>query len=175
MVLFEDECHVKHGDSLGYVWGKRNERVGVRMLNERDSKTFFGVLDLQTHKFHLKEYAWANMESTVDFLKYLLQQFKIAKQLIIIWDGASFHKGALVQQFLDSVNQGLEPKDWKIHCLLFAPNAPEQNPVEDCWLKAKNYMRENILKNLSFKDSINSFKEAFNNLTFDFGKLNWYF
>ena len=66
-MLFEDECHVKHGDSLGYVWGKRNERVGVRMLNERDSKTFFGVLDLQTHKFHLKEYAWANMESTVDF------------------------------------------------------------------------------------------------------------
>ena len=97
------------------------------------------------------------------------------KQLIIIWDGASFHKGSLVQQFLEAVNQGLEVKDWKIHCLLFAPNAPEQNPVEDCWLKAKNYMRENILKNLNFKDSIKSFIESFNKLTFDFGKLTWYF
>jgi hypothetical protein len=29
------------------------------------------------------------------------------------------------------VNQGLEEKDWKVTCLLLAPNAPEQNPVED--------------------------------------------
>ena len=41
VVLFEDECRVKHGDSLGCVWGKRNERVSIKMLNERDSKTFF--------------------------------------------------------------------------------------------------------------------------------------
>ena len=65
MVLFEDECHVKHGDSLGYVWGKRNERVSIKMLNERDSKTFFGALDLQTHEFYLKEYLWADRKSVV--------------------------------------------------------------------------------------------------------------
>lgn len=174
-MLFEDECHVKHGDSLGYIWGRRNKRTSVKMQNERHSKTFFGALDLYSQQFYLKEYPWANMESTVDFLKYLMEQFKQARQLILIWDGASFHKGALIQEFLLSVNQGLEMKDWKIHCLLFAPNAPEQNPVEDCWLKAKNYMRENIFKNLTFNDAIKSFKESFDNLTFDFGKLSWYF
>ena len=28
-----------------------------------------------------------------------------------------------------------------ITCILFAPNAPEQNPVEDIWLQAKNFIR----------------------------------
>jgi len=27
-----------------------------------------------------------------------------------------------------------EKSEWLIRCELFAPNAPEQNPVEDIWL-----------------------------------------
>ena len=38
--------------------------------------------------------------------------------------------------YLNKVNQGLEEKDWKVTCLLFATNAPDQNPVEDVWLQA---------------------------------------
>jgi putative transposase len=29
-----------------------------------------------------------------------------------------------------------------INCILFAPNAPEQNPVEDIWLQGKNLLRK---------------------------------
>ncbi|MEG3960357.1 hypothetical protein QT982_33815, partial [Microcoleus sp. herbarium2] len=29
-----------------------------------------------------------------------------------------------------------------ITCILFAPNSPQQNPVEDIWLKAKNFLRK---------------------------------
>jgi len=147
----------------------------VKTLNERQSKTFYGALDLWTREFYPKEYPWANMESTVDFMKYLRAQFKQTIKLLFVWDGASFHKGCLVQQYLEQVNEGLEKENRLVHCLLFTPNAPEQNPVEDCWLKAKNSMGENILNTLNSNDSINYFKESFNNLTFDFGKLKWYF
>ena len=145
------------------------------MLNERHSKTYYGALDLMTQKFYIKEYEWANMEKTVDFLKFLMEQNPLAKQIITIWDGATFHTGNLVKEFLDSVNKGLEESEWKIRCLLFAPNAPDQNPVEDCWLKAKNYIRQHILDNKSFKDVSQCFKMSFDILSFDFGKLNWYF
>lgn len=175
-MLFEDECHVKHGDSTGYVWGRKGQRVEVPMMNERHSKTFYGALDLFSQAFHLQQYDWANMENTVKFLKWLMEErYPNAKRIFIIWDGASFHKGHLVREFLDSVNQGLKKNKWKIHCLLFAPNAPDQNPVEDCWLKAKNFIRKNILQNDSFAKVVQCFKNAFNELDFDFAKLSWYF
>jgi transposase len=145
------------------------------MMNERHSQTFYGALNLVSKEFHLKEYDCANMENTVDFLEYLMEQHKDVKQLFIVWDGASFHKGKLVQEFLQKVNKGLKKSKWRITCLLFAPNAPEQNPVEDCWLKAKNYVRKHILENKTFKDVVNCFKKGFKEISFDFGKLKWYF
>ena len=30
-------------------------------------------------------------------------------------------------------------KEWLINCTKFAPNAPEQNLVEDIWLQTKNF------------------------------------
>jgi len=43
---------------------------------------------------------------------------------------------------LSSVNGDKKPVNWSITCILFAPNAPEQNPVEDIWLQAKNFLRK---------------------------------
>lgn len=167
---------MKHGDSTGYVWGRKGKRVEVPMMNERHSKTFYGALDLFSRDFHLQQHDWANMENTVKFLKWLMEEkYPKAKRIFIVWDGASFHKGHLVKEFLDSVNQGLKKSKWKIHCLLFAPNAPDQNPVEDCWLKAKNFVRKSILQNRTFAQIIQCFKNAFNELDFDFNKLSWYF
>jgi transposase len=175
IVLFQDECHLKHGDAEGYVWGKKGERISVPMMNERHSQTFYGALDLVSREFHLKEYDWANMANTVDYLQWLMDKYPLAKRIIIVWDGASFHTGELVRQFLQKVNGGLKESKWKLHCLLFAPNAPEQNPVEDCWLQAKNYVRRHILETTTFKDVVKCFNRAFNELNFDFGKLGWYF
>jgi transposase len=176
VVLFEDECHLKHGDSLGYVWGKKGERVEIPMENERTSQTFYGALNLITKQFHLKAFSKGNMENTVDYLKWLSQKvYPEAKRIVLIWDGASYHTGRLVQELLASVNAGLQPADWKIHCLLLAPNAPDQNPVEDSWLKAKNYVRQAAFRHLSFAKIVEKFKEAFQKLSFDFNKLNWYF
>jgi transposase len=71
-----------------------------------------------------------NGENTVFFMKQL-QKLNPEKKLMIIWDGASYHDCGEVQAYLDEVNRWLEEKDWKITCLLFETNAPEQNPVED--------------------------------------------
>jgi len=48
------------------------------------------------------------------------------------------------------VNKGKPPEKWQINCILFAPNAPQQNPVEDIWLQAKNLLRKLAYRCKSF-------------------------
>jgi transposase len=44
----------------------------------------------------------------------------------------------------------LAEADWKVTCLRFAPNAPEQNPTEDGWLKGKPHLRKQFALNKTF-------------------------
>ncbi|MEI2583327.1 hypothetical protein [Scytonema sp. PRP1] len=60
----------------------------------------------------------------------------------MIWDGASYHRSVEFPAYLNSVNQGLDVQEWKITCIRFAANDPEQNPVEDIWLYAKKFVTE---------------------------------
>jgi len=45
--------------------------------------------------------------------------------------------------YLESVNQGLKPTKWKILRPRFAPNAPEQNPIEK-YLVARKTVGESV-------------------------------
>ena len=45
-----------------------------------------------------------------------------------------------MKTYLHEINPGLEEPKWKVTCMWFAPQAPEQNPVEDLWLKGKNWI-----------------------------------
>lgn len=71
-----------------------------------------------------------NSASTIEFIKHL-QSYRPDQRIALIWDGAKYHKSDDLKEFLASVNDGCEPDHWSINCILFAPNAPEQNPVED--------------------------------------------
>ena len=71
-------------------------------------------------------------------LKYLQAQYPQSR-IALIWDGASYHRSKEVKNYLNSINQGLEPRKWKITCIRFAPNAPEQNPIEDVWRECQTF------------------------------------
>ncbi len=38
-----------------------------------------------------------------------------------------------------------EKSEWLIICELFAPNAPEQNPVEDIWLVWQKFAEKTLV------------------------------
>jgi transposase len=50
------------------------------------------------------------------------------------------HTGENMQNFLAKQNEGLAPSEWKITCELFAPYAPEENPVEAIWFQLKSLL-----------------------------------
>jgi len=173
VVFFVDECHLLGGDICGYVWGQTDIRIEVPIKNIKDRQTYFGALDYQTLEFIVHEYPAGNSSSTVEFVKYLQIQ-RPGQRIALIWDGASYHKSDEMKEFLASVNQEHEPEQWQITCILFAPNAPEQNPVEDVWLQAKNFLRKfwHLCKSFSVVKWL--FKFFTNHQKFDFPKLRRY-
>jgi transposase len=57
---------------------------------------------------------------------------------------------------------------------VFAPNAPEQNPVEDIWLQGKNFMKKHWHLCKPFPLIKKLFMFITHCETFDFPKLNMY-
>ncbi|MBF2048720.1 MAG: transposase [Elainella sp. C42_A2020_010] len=140
-VLFLDECHLLWGDSCGYTWGKRNQRVKVPIASPKQRQTYFGALDYHTKRFEVHPYDTGNTENTITFLQYLLSLDAQAR-LVLIWDGVPYHCSKELREFLSQVNGNLLPEQWRIRCIQLAPYAPEQNPVEDIWLEAKRILRQ---------------------------------
>ena len=155
------------------MWGKKNERIEVPITNERERQTYYGVLDVYKKEVFLQSDDCGNGENTVSFVKYV-QRINAGKKLLFIWDKASYHRYSAMKNYLEEVNHGLEEKDWKMTCLFFESDAPEQNPVEDIWLKGKNFLRRHFYQNKTFYQVKESFYNFLNHQIFDREKLAWY-
>lgn len=173
-VMFLDECHLLWGDVCGYGWSKRNERVDIPVKSTRERQTYYGALDYLTKTFVVNESDSGNETNTIAFLKYLQSLDEGQSRLIVIWDGASYHRSHAVQDFLRHVNSDLPPEEWKITCLRLAPNAPEQNPVEDIWLQAKQFIRQVCRSCKRFKSVKFMFKFFTHCQSFAFAKAFMY-
>ena len=140
-VFMIDECHLLWGDRLGYVWGRTDKRIEIPIKNEKERQRYYGALDYQTKEFIIKEYQSGNTENTIDFICHLQSQ-RPGKRLAIFWDGATYHDSKEFREYLTKMNHGLLEEEWLITCTKFAPNAPDQNPVEDIRLQGKSFLRQ---------------------------------
>ena len=140
IIFFQDECHLLWGDACGYVWGPMAQRLVVPMTNEKERQTFYGVVNIETGEVLVQPYEKGDGKNTVVFLKYLQQKYP-EKKIVLLWDGASYHKYGLTRDYLRELNEGVAEEDWRITCILLAPHAPEQNPIETVWGHAKSQLR----------------------------------
>lgn len=170
----QDECHLIWGDTCGYTWLPKNKKVAVGMTNFRKRQTYYGFVNIVDGRFGLYEYDRGDGASTVDFLKKVRDRFK-GKTVWLVWDGASYHKCKEVAAYLAEVNNGLDEEDWTLRLILFEKNAPDQNPVEDIWLKGKNFLRRNFYRFNSFAKVKKGFKGFLDGNSFHFHKYQWYF
>lgn len=171
--MFMDECHLMAGDLAGYVWGIRGERVEVPVVNERERQTYYGALDLLSGRVHVEPHSAGNTDNTLSYLKFLRQQFA-QQRLLILWDGASYHRSHRIREYLAQVNDGLPERQWTIHCVQFAPNDPSQNPIEDVWLQAKNWLRRMAGLKPCFAGLKALFEQFLSLELFDFPKMYRY-
>ncbi len=143
------------------------------MTNFRQRQTYYGAIEQKNGATTVQAYPAGDGASTVAFIQLLRQKYA-DKRLLLIWDGATYHKGTEMVDYLTSLNHGLDATAWWVTCLLFAPNAPEQNPIEDIWLKGKQYIRKNWRLCDRFRTVKTLFLDAIQNRFFDFPKLHMY-
>ena len=144
-----------------------------RFETPRQDKTYDGAFDLYNHDFVLAPRDRGNGENTISFIERL-RALHPNKKRVIVWDGARYHRCEAVRAYLETVNRGLEERNWKVTCLLFAPNAPDQNPVEDMWLRGKNFLRKHFYENKTFRQVKSSFFNFLNQQIINFTKIKWY-
>ena len=102
LIFFLDECHLIWGDICGYVWGRTDMRVEIAVKNEREKQTYYGAINYRTGKVITKEYPQGNTENTIQFVSELIQENK-NKKLVIIWDGASYHRSQEWRDYLEEL------------------------------------------------------------------------
>ncbi|MHB8629929.1 MAG: transposase [Aggregatilineales bacterium] len=173
-VLLEDECHLVWGDACGKVWGPRTTRIEVPMTNERERQTYYGAVNRLSRAFHLQEFPAGKGEYTVPSRRWVRDLYP-GKHIILLWDGASYHRDSHVKALLAELNDGLPEKDWPLVCSPLAPNAPHQNPVEAIWLQGKNHLRKNFAQNKTFAAVKKCFYQFLNQFFFNSAKFAWYF
>ena len=121
----------------------------------------------------LNPYDTGNTEHTIEFVRYMQDRYPKSR-LLFIWDGATYHKSEEFKKWLHLINDGYEENDRPVTCMFFAPNAPDQNPVEDIWLKGKNFLRSKFLDCNFFSDAVRIFEDFLDGNSFDFPKLSLY-
>jgi transposase len=173
VVLFVDECHLLWGDTRGDVWGPRGERVDIPILNERERQPYYGAINLRTGRPVAMPVETGNGEHSVLFLKALRRNFQ-GRRLMVIWDRASYHRGELVKAYLKELNGDCPEQERLIHLEYFAPNAPEQNPMEDVWLAAKQWLRKHVFLLDTFEQVTHHFVTFIHDFILETTKFDWY-
>lgn len=173
IILFLDECHLVWHDMCGYGWGLSHQRLHIPISNERERQTYYGALNMQTGEVIVADYPTANTVSTIVFLEQLRAHYP-EKSLVVLWDNVSYHRSLEIQNYLANINYNTNESNRNIHCINFAPHAPEQNPIETVWLKAKQKIRTYFHECSTFKRVKELFIESIRHQYFDFPKLHMY-
>ena len=132
LLVYLDEAHIHQEADLGYGWAERGQRLWVASSSPGLSAkvSFYGLYLYNEGQVRLWPYPRANGEHTSDVLRRLRAEHP-KRELVVLWDGAPYHRAGVVQQ----VATGLGIK------LLPLPGySPDLMPVEALW----RWLREDV-------------------------------
>src|SRR4051794_40841613 len=116
LLVYLDEAHIHQDADLGYGWADRGRRFWVASPSPglSDKLTFYGLYLYNEGQVRLWPYARANGEHTVDVLRRLRTEWPEDK-LIVVWDGASYHRASVVRDAAEALQIALVPLPGYIH------------------------------------------------------------
>lgn len=134
IILCEDEMVLSSTTTFQKIWLKKGEYPKIEVSNTKKNKSIYGFLNIKTGKQHAFIKYWQNMYITVDILKEIRKIYPKQK-LVIFWDGAGWHRGSKVQDFIK--------EDGFIETIYFPPYSPEENPQEHVWKAGRSAVTHN--------------------------------
>ena len=135
LLVYIDEAHIHQDADLGFMWSVCGKRawVGSTSPGLSAKSTFYGLYAYNEGQVHIWPYERANGEITIEVLKRLRDIYPDRK-LIIIWDGASYHRSATVQEAAAALEMTL---------IKLPAYSPDFMPVEALW----RWLREDVTYN----------------------------
>jgi transposase len=126
---FEDESGVGIRTRSGRTWGKVGVPPEVRVTEQRGGYNVLSIITAQGELCYALEEKHIDGKRYVKFLEEVLRDR--ARPLIIIADNVSFHRSAVVRQFVRAHRT-------QIRMFFFPTYSPELNPDEQVWNEIKH-------------------------------------
>jgi len=128
-VLFGDEASFPQWGTLSYTWAPRGEQPTIETSGKRKGYKVFGLIDYFTGRFFYKcQEGRLNSDTYRVYLKEILA--KTRKHIILIQDGAPYHRSAAMNTFF-------EHNRTRLTVYRLPSYSPDYNPIEKLWKKVK--------------------------------------
>lgn len=134
VILCEDEMVLSTQTTFQKIWLPANEYPQIQVSNKKEARSVYGFLNIKTGQDHAFKTAWQNMYITVEVLEKLRLIYPTQK-LLILWDGAGWHRGSEVTKFVE--------KDGNIERIYFPKYSPEEDPQEHVWKEGRKEVVSN--------------------------------
>ena len=134
VLIYVDESHFHRDLEIGYTWGQIGERIwrisDCPRLAERIN--WYGAYNFTDGDCFIWAEGACNKETTSEFLQRIDEWVqKRGRRLVVIWDGAPWHRAKMVQQAAQDLN---------IELVALPGYSPDLNPIEGLW----KWMREEV-------------------------------
>jgi transposase len=132
LLVYVDEAHLHQDADLGYGWAERGQRLWVASRSPGLSArvSFYGVYLYNEGQVRLWPFPRANGEHTIAVLQRLRTEAP-DRTLIVLWDGAPYHRAQAVREAATALNIRLMP---------LPGYSPDLMPVEALW----RWLREDV-------------------------------
>jgi transposase len=162
IILCEDEMVLSSTTTFQKIWLKKGEYPKIEVSNTKKNKSIYGFLNIKTAQEHGFIKDWQNMHITVEVLKEIRKIYP-HKNLLLFWDGAGWHRGSAVQNFIK--------EDAHIEIVYFPPYSPEQNPQEHVWKAGRAAITHNTFIP-DIEKAANDFVDYLNSSSFPYKFLH---
>jgi transposase len=131
-LVYLDEAHIHQDVDPGYGWGVRGTPFHVASSSPGLSAkvSFYGLYLYNEGQVRIWPYPRASGEHTIDVLRRLRQTIPAGK-LVVIWDGAPYHRAGAVRNAAARLNITIVP---------LPGYSPDLMPVEPLW----RWLREDV-------------------------------
>ena len=132
LLVYLDEAHIHQDADLGYGWSERGQRFWVHSNSPGLSakRSFYGLYLYNEGQVRLWPYPRANGEHTITVFQRLRAE-AAERKLIVLWDGASYHRAGIVRDAAAALD---------IQVLPLPGYSPDFMPVEALW----RWLREDV-------------------------------
>jgi transposase len=131
-LVYIDEAHIHQDADLGYGWAPEGERlwVGSHSPGLAAKVSFYGMSLFNAGQVEIWEFPRANTEHTLEVLRRL-RGLHPHGELVVLWDGASYHRARDVAALAEELRITLMP---------LPGYSPDFMPVEALW----RWLREEV-------------------------------